>query len=377
MLSVKGFYDDLVSRGVGFFTGVPDSLLASFCAYVDDHSESARHVIAANEGNAIALAMGFHLSTQKIAAVYMQNSGIGNAINPLASLADAEVYKIPILLIIGWRGEPCFFDEPQHRKQGRITLNQLDVLEIPYWIIDADVDFKRTLQNVFSCIRETSSPVALVVRAGTFELYKSSRKSYFLSQLTREAALRCIVSLSRPDDLIISTTGKTSRELYELRVERSERQQDFLTVGGMGHTASIALGVVLGQPRRRIICLDGDGSLLMHMGGLAIIAQCMPKHFIHVLLNNGAHESVGGQPTAAMQIDFRGLTKSVGYSSYALANNIDELCDAWEALTQVTGPVLLEVRLKCGSRSNLGRPTTTTYDNKNMFMEAACADNRE
>ncbi len=369
MLPVKDFYDDLVSQGVGFFTGVPDSLLASFCAYIEDCSEPAHHVIAANEGNAVALAMGFHLSTQKIAAVYMQNSGIGNAINPLVSLADSEVYKIPMLLVVGWRGEPCVVDEPQHRKQGRITLKQLDVLEIPYWIIDAKVDYKKVLKEVFSCIRKASAPVAIVVREGTFGSYKTAKKVDCLSQLMREDALRCIVSLSSSNDLVISTTGKTSRELYELRAERGDQQQDFLTVGGMGHTLSIALGVALGQPRKRVICLDGDGSLLMHMGGAAVVGQCMPKRFLHILLNNGAHESVGGQLTAAMQVDFRSLAKAVGYSSYAVASDVYELRRVWESLERVTGPVLLEVRLKCGSRNNLGRPATTTYDNKSAFME--------
>ena len=371
MIEPQALFDSLRECGVGLFTGVPDSLLADFCAYVDDHGAADRHVIAANEGNAVALAAGYHLATGKLAAVYLQNSGLGNTINPLTSLVDPEVYKIPMLLIVGWRGEPGVKDEPQHVKQGRVTLGQLELLEIPYWVLDAGTSVPSTLDAAFRTLRRTNSPVALVVRKGTFAKHKSRRAVKPLSQLAREDALRRVLELASPNDLIVSTTGKTSRELFELRVQRGEAQRDFLTVGGMGHTASIALGVALGSPDRRVLCLDGDGSVLMHMGALPIIGTLGPARFVHVLLNNAAHESVGGQPTAAGAVDFAALARSVGYSDYAVANDLPSLDAAWQRLSGCTGPVMLEVKIRMGSRNDLGRPTSTAEENKLAFMAVA------
>lgn len=369
MIDCKLFYDALTDRGVSFYAGVPDSLLANFCAYLDDHGDPENHVITANEGNAIALAMGYHMATSNIAAVYMQNSGLGNAINPITSLADADVYRVPMLLIIGWRGESGFPDEPQHVKQGRITTRQLDLLEIPYWVLSAETDVGNTLDAAFSEIKKRNAPVAIVVRKDTFSRYKSRRRHEAASSLGREDALRCLLELSEPADLLISTTGKTSRELFELRVQRGEAQRDFLTVGGMGHTASIALGIAIGQPRRRVLCLDGDGSLLMHMGAMPVIAKLAPRHFIHVLLNNAAHESVGGQATAADRVDFRSLAMAAGYKGCAQASDVEELKLAWQQISSVEGPVLLEIKIRCGSRDDLGRPTSTAEQNKWAFME--------
>ena len=249
MITPMSLFEALKAHGIGMITGVPDSLLESFCAYVDDHSKPHEHITAANEGNAIALAAGYHLATGRIATVYMQNSGIGNAINPLVSLTDPEVYRIPLLMIIGWRGEPGRKDEPQHVKQGRVTPAQLELLEIPYWILDAHSDVTEILANAFTSLDTPGGPVALLVRRDTFSVYRSQRKPIAEFVMNREQALRQLLELARPDDLVISTTGKTSRELFELRVNRCESQRDFLTVGSMGHTASIALGVALGNPR--------------------------------------------------------------------------------------------------------------------------------
>lgn len=369
MIDPVYFLSALARRGIDFFAGVPDSLLASFCACAQDRGGS--HLTTANEGNAIALALGYHLATGKVAAVYMQNSGLGNAINPLTSLADPEVYRVPMLLIVGWRGEPGIKDEPQHRKQGRITLQQLDVLEIPHWVVQENTNVDGVLDAAFGAIATSCAPVALVVRKDTFGPYQSQSNAAPLSVLRREDALRGILDMTDANDLIVSTTGKTSRELFDLRVTRGDPQRDFLTVGGMGHTASIALGIAMGRPDRRVVCIDGDGSLLMHMGALAIIAQQQPSHFFHVLLNNGAHESVGGQATAAPHMDFGKLADAVGYSGYAVANDIHGLVLAWNRLSLLNGPVLLELQLSCGSRPDLGRPTTSTWNNKQAFMEAA------
>jgi phosphonopyruvate decarboxylase len=371
MIQPKDFFDSMSARGVGFYAGVPDSLLANFCAYVDDQGGRDKHLITANEGNAVALAMGYHMATNKVAMVYMQNSGLGNTVNPLTSLADPEVYKVPMLLVIGWRGEPGVKDEPQHIKQGRVTLGQLDVLEIPHWMLDAKSDVGATLDSVFASMRERNAPVALVVRKDTFAKYKPKSGRAETSNLVREAALEQLLQLFADDDLIVSTTGKTSREVFELRVKHGHKQRDFLTVGGMGHTASIALGVAIGQPSRRVVCLDGDGSLLMHMGSMPVIASYKPERFVHVLLNNGSHESVGGQATSAGQVNFAQLAEAVGYAGYAVANDMPSLKQAWQSLTFTQGPVLLEIKIKNGSRDDLGRPTTTAEQNKLAFMEAA------
>lgn len=371
MIQPKDFFEAMSARGVGFYAGVPDSLLANFCAYVEDQAGRDQHLITANEGNAVALAMGYHLATGKVAMVYMQNSGLGNTVNPLTSLADPEVYKVPMFLVIGWRGEPGVKDEPQHVKQGRVTLEQLDVLEIPHWVLDASSDVGSTLDSAFASMLERNAPVALLVRKDSFAKYKPQSTRTETSTLAREAALEQVLQLCADDDLIVSTTGKTSREVFELRVKHGQKQRDFLTVGGMGHTASIALGVAIGQPDRRVVCLDGDGSLLMHMGCMPVIADYKPKHFVHVLLNNGTHESVGGQATSAGQVNFNQLANAVGYAGYAVANDVATLQQAWQTLVSEQGPVLLEVKIKNGSRDDLGRPTTTAEQNKLAFMEAA------
>ena len=368
MISSKVMFNSLKQHGIGMFAGVPDSLLSNFCAYVDDHVQRGEHIITANEGNAIALAIGYHMSTGKIGAVYMQNSGLGNAVNPLASLADPEVYKIPLLMIIGWRGEPGVKDEPQHIKQGRITAAQLRLLETPYWVLDQNSSVEQVLKEVFLKLKDTNAPVALLVRKDAFDKYKSKRKVVQLSSFKREEVLRQLLALVKADDLIVSTTGKTSREVFELRVERCESQRDFLTVGGMGHTASIALGVALGNPENRVICLDGDGSVLMHMGALPIIGDIKPANMIHVLLNNASHESVGGQSTVAGQVNFAAIAKACGYVDYHLANDADSLKACWGKICNQSGPVLLEVKISVDSRDDLGRPTSTPEENKRAFM---------
>lgn len=370
MIAPKQLFEALVAKGIGFFTGVPDSLLKSFCAYVDDHGGSVGHVIAANEGNAVAMALGFHLATGRYAAVYMQNSGLGNAVNPLTSLADPEVYRVPMLLIVGWRGEPGVHDEPQHVKQGRISREQLDLLEIPHWILDADSDVASLLDEALARMTTSGAPVALLVRKDAFADYKGGRKPENRAKLGREEALRQLLALAG-DDLVVSTTGKTSREVFELRAQSGDAQRDFLTVGGMGHTSSIALGVALGNPERRVVCLDGDGSALMHLGAMAIIGDLKPKNMIHVLLNNAAHESVGGQPTVAGRMDFEAIARACGYRDYLRADDAAGVAEAWAKLRAQPGPALLEIDISVGSRADLGRPTSTPEENKLAFMQAA------
>jgi phosphonopyruvate decarboxylase len=371
MIEPSKFVARLKAEGAALFTGVPDSLLASLCAYVDDHLPPSEQIITANEGNAVALAMGHHLSTGQFSVVYLQNSGLGNTINPLTSLADAEVYRIPMLLIVGWRGRPGTHDEPQHVKQGRITEAQLALLDIPTWTVDAETDADAVIAAACASLRERGAPAALLVKAGSFIPYTPAKSSGLAVPMTREAALEQVLMLAAPDDLLVITTGKASREVYELRKKLGQPQNDFLTVGGMGHTASIALGVALGQPRKRVLCIDGDGSVLMHLGALPVIASVKPANLVHVLINNAAHESVGGQPTVADRVDFEGLAMACGYAAYRQAETVGSISAAFNELRTLAGPVLVEIRVRNGARADLGRPTSTPAQNKAAFMRHA------
>jgi len=371
MIDPAVFYNRLRQGGIRFFTGVPDSLLKHFCAYIEDHCRKNEHVIAANEGNAVALAAGYHLSTGRVAAVYMQNSGLGNAVNPLMSLADPEVYSIPLLLVIGWRGEPGLKDEPQHIKQGRITTTLLDTMEIPYSVIDSDSHCNQVIDSLLDKIKNTNGPAALLVRKNTFAPYTKIGSREPLSTLSRETALTEILTLAGENTLVVSTTGKTSREVFEIRARLGQPQRDFLTVGSMGHTASIALGVALGNPQKRVICIDGDGSALMHMGSLPVIGELKPANLVYILLNNAAHESVGGQPTAAVGFDFAAMANACGFRKYRFADTTSHLKDCRADILQTPGPQMIEVRIRTGSRSDLGRPARTPQENKKAFMEAA------
>lgn len=369
MIDPAEFVSELVKNGYGLFCGVPDSLLKNLCAYLEDNLDKKSHIITANEGNAVALASGYHLATGRTGVVYLQNSGLGNIINPLASLADPDVYSIPMLLVVGWRGEPGVRDEPQHVKQGRITRELFDVLGIPCLIMGPDSDPAKDLVEICGKISERGAPGAVIIRKNTFSSCKRIKDRHEKASLLRESALETVLDSSRPDDIFISTTGKTSRELYELRLSRGEQQKDFLTVGSMGHTSSIALGVAIGQPGRRVFCLDGDGSLLMHMGSMAVIGDIGPGNLVHVLLNNSAHESVGGQPTAAGGIDFKNLALSLNYKCYHRAECENSIKEAMKKIEGEKGPVLLEICIRTGSRDDLSRPKNKPAENKRLFMD--------
>lgn len=371
MLNCPQFYGLLARNGVEFFTGVPDSLLQDFNAYVLDQASTQNHVIAANEGNALALAAGYHLATGKIGLVYLQNSGLGNCVNPLTSLVDPEVYSIPVLLLIGWRAEPGVNDEPQHKKMGRITGELLKSLEIPYQILPNSLtEAEKCLRKAAEYMNKNKAPYAIVVKKGTFEYYGGQQEQKANFPFTREQALRQIVPLLTPDDLVISTTGKTSRELFELRKELQQGHgKDFLTVGCMGHASSIALGIALQKPERSVYCLDGDGAVIMHLGALATIGKLQPRNFKHIIFNNYAHDSVGGQPTAADVVHFPALALTNGYKAAFGATTEEEIKLFVEKMKTIDGPALLEIRCNKGARENLGRPTRTPLENKNDFME--------
>ncbi|MBI4514583.1 MAG: phosphonopyruvate decarboxylase [Deltaproteobacteria bacterium] len=371
MLDCAVIFRAFADAAVTFFAGVPDSVLKHLCAYIADHADAGRHIIAANEGGAIAVAAGHYLATGQCACVYSQNAGQGNTINPLTSLADPQVHGIPLLLLLGWRGEPERHDEPQHLKQGRVTIPLLQTLEIPWDILpEGEGAAAACLQRIVKTAIARSGPAAVVVRDGAFAPYQRRHKEADRYALSREEALKLIVGSAGPHDILVSSTGKMSRELYEYRVQRGENPgRDFLCVGAMGHASQIALGIAMAKPQRRVLCLDGDGALLMHMGSLAVIGQQGPANFVHVVLNNGAHESVGGQPTAGFSTDLPGVARSCGYRIVASADNAPKLVAALEQLKSSAGPQLLEVRVALGARADLGRPATSPRQNKQQFME--------
>lgn len=358
-------------REFDFFVGVPDSQLRGFCDYLMGKygADGIHHIIAANEGNAVGLAAGYHLATGKVPVVYLQNSGLGNIANPVASLLHEKVYGIPCLFVVGWRGEPGVRDEPQHAHQGEITLSMLKDLGIASFIIGPETSrsaAERALED-FRTLFSQGKSAAFVVRKGTFG---SGAKTVYTNAnaLSREDVIRAVVDRSGCDP-VVSTTGKTSRELFEIREQRRESHQyDFLTVGSMGHASSIALGIALNNPGRRVWCLDGDGASLMHMGSLAITGSSGAKNLIHIVINNEAHESVGGMPTAARRVNLPAIASACGYLRAASAGSIQELDAFLAQLDAIAGPALLEVRCAIGSRPDLGRPTIAPQANKDAFM---------
>lgn len=370
MINPHKFINEIQSQGIKFVVGVPDSLLKDFLFALDSGTSNISHFIAANEGNAIAIASGHYISTGVPAIVYMQNSGLGNAINPLVSLADSEVYGIPMLLIIGWRGKKGESDEPQHVKQGRITEDLLRVLEIPFLELNSESDFVEILNTAINRMQNELKPVAILVNKGTFEKTSFSEEKKANLNLTREDSIEKIVGAMPKNCLIVATTGMTSRELFEIRKrKKSNHSYDFLTVGSMGHASSIALGIALNIHSRKIICLDGDGSFLMHMGANGVIGQSNLNNFNHILINNGAHDSVGGQPTVALNLNFHELSHSLGYKNYDLILSADTLENKVRDMLVQDGPNFLEIRVTKGSRNNLGRPDLLPKDNLKKFMK--------
>ena len=464
MISPGFFADELRRHGIDFYAGVPDSLLKSFCAWLSYNIGPSSHIIAANEGAAVALAAGHFLASGRPGCVYMQNSGEGNAINPLASLTDADVYSLPVLLLIGWRGCPGVHDEPQHVKQGKVTLTLLEAMGIPYAVLSAD-EAEASAQIAEACrVLARGQVYALVVKKDTFAKYEGqtmhpgysgqteglNSRNYSRcpsdplsapdpviadsdrQSLSREDAIRTVASAIGPCDVIVSSTGMISRELFEYREAAGEgHSRDFLTVGSMGHASQIALGVALGQPERRVWCFDGDGAVIMHMGSMATVATKAKSNFVHVVFNNGAHDSVGGQPTVGLQIDLPGVARSLGYRSVYSVSTKEDLLEVLNQIEGQTmhpqarndgrwpsdplsapetsvatgdrirpvavgvwgsvspsidspdsrqtviagcdrqsqmGPVFIEVIVRKGNRPDLGRPTRTPSQNRDAFM---------
>ena len=358
--------------GADFYTGVPDSQLKALCNYLINTYgiDKSHHIIAANEGNCTALAAGYHLATGKVPVVYMQNSGEGNIINPVASLLNDKVYAIPMLFIVGWRGEPGIHDEPQHIYQGEVTVKLLEDMDIEIFVIGKDTsdDEVKTAMERFRGVFAQGKQAAFVIRKGALSydekvVYSNS------NTMVREEIIRHIAAAAG-EDPIVSTTGKASRELFEIREANGQSHKyDFLTVGSMGHSSSIALGIALNKPEQRIWCIDGDGAVLMHMGSMAVLGANAPKNVIHIVINNGAHETVGGMPTVAADIDLVAVAKGCGYPNAVSADSLEALDRELEAAKARNELSLIEVKCSIGARDDLGRPTTTALENKQNFME--------
>lgn len=369
MIRPEIFIEALKDKGVDCFAGVPDSLLKNICAYITDHFDAAHNIIVANEGAAVGLAAGHYLATGQPACVYMQNSGEGNIINPLASLTDREVYNIPVLLLIGWRGRPGVHDEPQHVKQGKVTTGLLNVMGVNYEVLSKEEE--KAVKQIEKAVNALANKevFALVIENDTFEDYKFQNVDVNDLAMSREEAIQTVAAALGEKDCIVSTTGMISRELFEYRAAMGHgHERDFLTVGSMGHASQIALGIALAQPDRRVWCFDGDGAIIMHMGSMAIVASKATKNYVHVVFNNGAHDSVGGQPTVGLKIDLPAVADAVGYKATYSVDNKAELESVLAKVNDFESPAFLEIKVKKGSRKNLGRPTTTPIQNKEALM---------
>lgn len=370
MLCPTDYLRVLGDSGVTFFTGVPDSLLKEFCACVTMTLKPEDHLISANEGAAVGLAIGHYIGTGSLPLVYLQNSGLGNVVNPLLSLASPEVYGTPMLLMLGWRGEPGTKDEPQHVHQGRVMAKMLEDMDLPFVVlsedmVEAEVQTKAAAQQA----RDINGPVALVVKKNTFDKYAAPEVEADLP-LGREEAIIAAAETLEDNAAVICTTGMPSRELFEFRARNEAgHDRDFLTVGGMGHASQIALGLAMAQPARPIYYFDGDGAILMHMGSMAITGQSNAKNLIHLVFNNGVHGSVGGQPTVGFNIDMPKIAIACGYASAQRVTNKEGLHSAITMARATDGVSFIEVQVRPGNRADIGRPTSTPEQNKVAMMK--------
>lgn len=371
MIRPSYFYDLLIKNGTDFFAGVPDSLLKNFCAYVTDTAPAEKHIISANEGSATALACGYHFATGKIPLIYMQNSGEGNMVNPMLSIADKDVYSVPMLIVMGWRGEPGVHDEPQHVKQGKVTCDLLDAMKIPYEVLsENEEDLPKQFEKAYKYITENNAQYAFVIRKGTFDEYKLQNNIPVEGKMTREQAIEKIMLSADSTTVFVSTTGMASRELYELRDKYNQgHEKDFLTVGGMGHASQIALSIAMQKKDRQIYCIDGDGASIMQMGGMATIGSRKPSNYVHFVLNNGAHDSVGGQPTVGREIDLCAIAAGCGYENVVKVETPEELEAVLKVSETKSKLTFVEVLVTKGARKDLGRPKSTPKENKEALMQ--------
>ena len=370
-MKAEQFVEQLKNVGIESLIGVPDSTLKQFCDYINtDGKNELKHYVPANEGAAVGMAVGTFLATGKPACVYMQNSGIGNIVNPVTSIANEEVYDIPMLFVTGWRGEPGKKDEPQHKFMGKITESIFDVMNIEYAVIGGETTMEE-LEGIFFRVKnvlDSNKQFAIIVKKDTFDTRAGGDYSNQYTLVREDAIAEIIKNLDRKD-VVISTTGKISREVYEQSdIILGSHEQDFLTVGGMGHASMIACGYALNQPQKRVYCIDGDGAVLMHMGSLAFCAKENPKNLVHICINNEAHESVGGMPTGAKGVSYAPVAKSCGYNKVYRVETLEELKKCLLNVKNDEELTFIEVMVAVGSRDDLGRPKESAVENKNNFM---------
>lgn len=371
MIHPKFVFEELKKNDVTFYAGVPDSLLKDFCAYVTDHSDD--HVITANEGGAVAMAAGYHLATGKVPVVYLQNSGLGNIINPVVSMIHPEIYSIPMLFIIGWRGMPGEKDEPQHVKQGKVTQSLLEAMDIPFLVLSEEENgAKEELTQMMTKIKSQNKPGALLVRKGTFDKYNLQNVVANNTQnLSREMAIKIVTEKidNTENSTIISTTGMISRELFSYRNDLNQTGKDFYNVGSMGHASQIAAGIAISKPNKNVFCFDGDGAALMHLGSLPIIASLNLNNFYHIVFDNEAHDSVGGQPTCTSKVDLHQIALACGYRhSIKLQNQVDIEHFFTSQISQLKGPVFIHIKVARGNREDLMRPNLSPLENKEKYI---------
>jgi len=370
MISCKDLYTIFKRNDLTFFTGVPDSTFKDWMNFLaDEHGKKLTNIVSCNECEATANCVGYYLATGKIGIVYMQNSGLGKCVNPVVSLLDKDVYSIPSIFIIGWRGEPNKKDEPQHKKMGRIMLPLLDCLEIPYKILSGNVqEAEQIINQVKKLAKKNSSPIALIIKKGTLKEYTAKKNLKTNYEMSREDAIKTIIDNLNGDEAIVSTTGKTSRELFEYRIKRGEEPRDFYTVGSMGCSSSIALGIAR-ETTKPIFIFDGDGAALMQLGTMATIGHYKLKNFYHIIFDNSSYDSTGGQPTVSPTIDFKKTTLACGYKGARIIKTKNNLKETINSMKNLDGPQMIIIKINKGARKDLGRPTTTPIKNKQTFMD--------
>lgn len=370
MVDQKQLFDALQTIGVDFYTGVPDSLLNDFCLYMTNNMNGHQHVMAANEGNAIAIAAGHYMATGKLPLVYMQNSGIGNATNPLLSLTHDFVYGIPMLLVIGWRGDPAISDHAQHKKQGELTPVLMKDMDIPFEILDDDATVIEKFRWAADKAREISSPVALIAKKAILT-QKEKKQQYPESNLmNREEAISAVMDVFGEDAIYLGTTGRATREVHEqLKQHGIGAGHEWQNVGSMGHVSSVGLGIALACPNKRVVVFDGDAAAVMHMGALATNCRYKAGNMIHIVLNNGVNESVGGQPSAGYVVNLTGVASACGYGNIGHAvETRDELQQVLKTLTDGDEPTFIDVHVREGIRSDVPKLGINHKAVKNELM---------
>ena len=374
MISPKDFVDHLGGLGVSMFVGVPDSLLKPLGQYVMSELPREQHIITADEGAAVGVALGHYLRTETPALVYLQNSGFGNTVNPLLSLADPEVYGTPMVLVVGWRGQPGVKDEPQHVKQGRVMTQMIEAMELPYVVLPSEpADARDCMTTAVATAIKTDGPYIVLVEKGTFESIATDAPlaPEVAARPSREDALAALLQQVSDDAIIVATTGMLSRELFELREKNgTDSSRDFLTVGGMGHASAIALGVAQSEHDREVWCFDGDGAALMHLGTMANIADHGRSNYFHAVFNNGVHDSVGGQPTSISVVNLPAAATAMGYRSASSTTELSGLAELVAEMREQDGPSLVELNIRPGARADLGRPTRTPAESRQRFVTA-------